>query len=342
MSEPRVQPRDVSESNYPASAPIREQLRFFLNYAVLAPSSHNTQPWLFSIGDDDVESYADRTSALAVVDPDDCELIMSCGAALFNLRTAFRHFGYACIVETFPKRGNPDLLAHIRPGDKRAAAAEEQLLFQAIPQRHTNRLPFEDRDVPELLLSELQSAAEAEGAWLHIVRGSDARNEVADLIAQGDYLQASDKRFRRELAAWLHPNRTQSRDGIPGYAFGVGDWASYVGPLMIRTFDWGKGQAAKDRQLATGSPVLAVVGTENDKPPDWLQAGQALERMVLRARAEGVWASFMNQPIEVPKLRPKLLDVMGRKGFPQLLVRMGYGPDVKGTPRRPVSEVLLS
>jgi hypothetical protein len=222
------------------------------------------------------------------------------------------------------------------------AAADEQLLFQAIPQRHTNRLPFEDRDVPELLLSELQAAAEAEGAWLHIVRGSDGRNEVADLIAQGDHLQASDKRFRRELAAWLHPNRTQSRDGIPGYAFGVGDWVSYVGPLMIRTFDWGKGQAAKDRQLATGSPVLAVVGTENDTPPDWLRAGQALERMVLRARAERVWASFMNQPIEVPELRPKLLNVMDRKGFPQLLVRMGYGPDVKGTPRRPVSEVLPS
>ncbi|MGA2632328.1 MAG: nitroreductase [Terriglobia bacterium] len=342
MSEPSVQPRDVSESNYPARAPIREQLRFLLNYAVLAPSSHNTQPWLFSIGDNDVELYADRTRALAVVDPDDRELIMSCGAALFNLRIALRHFGYTCIIESFPKRGHPDLLAQIRPGDKRVAAADEQLLFQAIPQRHTNRLPFEDRDVPELLLSELQAAAEAEGAWLHIVRGSDGRNEVADLIAQGDHLQASDKRFRRELAAWLHPNRTQSRDGIPGYAFGVGDWVSYVGPLMIRTFDWGKGQAAKDRQLATGSPVLAVVGTENDTPPDWLRAGQALERMVLRARAERVWASFMNQPIEVPELRPKLLNVMDRKGFPQLLVRMGYGPDVKGTPRRPVSEVLPS
>ena len=342
MSEPALHPRDVSESEYPADAPIREKLRFLLNYAVLAPSSHNTQPWLFSITDDEVEFYADRTRALAVVDPDDRELIISCGAALFNLRIALRHFGYTGVVETFPKRNHPDLLARIRPGEKHAATAEEDLLFQAIPQRHTNRLPFEDRKVPELLLSELQAAAEVEGGWLHIVRDGNARNEVADLIAQGDRLQASDKRFRRELAAWLHPNRSQSRDGIPGYAFGMGDWVSYVGPLMIRTFDWGKGQAAKDRQLATGSPVLAVVGTENDGPPDWLRAGWALERILLRARDEGVWASFMNQPIEVSELRPKLLDVMGRKGFPQLLLRMGYGPDAKGTPRRPVSEVLLS
>jgi integrase len=104
----------------------------------------------------------------------------------------------------------------------------------------------------------------------------------------------------------------------------------------------GKGQTARDCKLATGSPVLAVVGTENDTPPDCLRGGQALERMVLRARAEGVWASFMNQPIEVPELRPKLLDVMGRKGFPPLLVRMGCGPDVKGTPLRPVNGVLLS
>lgn len=342
MSESIMQSRHVSESDCPSRAPIREQLRFLLNYAVLAPSSHNTQPWLFSIGGDDVELYADRTRALAVVDPDDRELIMSCGAALFNLRIALRHFGYTYIMETIPKLGHPDFLARIRSGDKRVGTAEEQLLFQAIPQRHTNRLPFEDRDVPELLLSELQAAAEAEGAWLHVIRGSNARNEVAYLIAQGDHLQASDKRFRRELAAWLHPNRSQSRDGIPGHAFGLGDWRSYVGPLMIRTFDWGEGQAAKDRQLAAGSPVLAVVGTEDDTPPDWLRAGQALERVVLWARAEGLRASFMNQPIEVPEMRPKLLDLIGRKGFPQLLLRMGYGRDVKGTPRRPVSEVLLS
>ncbi len=113
---------------------------------------------------------------------------------------------------------------------------------------------------------------------------------------------------------------------------------SLAGPFVIRTFDTGKGQAAKDSQLAEGSPVLAVLGTEDDTPPEWLAAGQALARVLLRARAEGVWASFLNQPIEVPELRPRLRDAIGQSGFPQLLLRMGYGPEVRPTPRRPAEE----
>ena len=40
------------------------------------------------------------------------------------------------------------------------------------------------------------------------------------------------------------------------------------------------------------------------------------------------------------KLRPRLLAVLGRTDQPQLVLRMGYGTEVKPTPRRPVSEVL--
>jgi hypothetical protein len=127
---------------------------------------------------------------------------------------------------------------------------------------------------------------------------------------------------------------------MPGYAFGFGDLMSLAGPLKIRTFDWGNGQAARDQQLAQGSPVLPVSGTDGDSPTGWLAAGQALSHVLLRARAEGVWASFLNQPIEVPELRPRLSALLDQPGFPQLLMRLGYGPEVQATPRRRVDEVL--
>jgi hypothetical protein len=49
---------------------------------------------------------------------------------------------------------------------------------------------------------------------------------------------------------------------------------------------------------------LAILGTDGDTLPDWLSVGQALARMLLRARAEDIWASFLNQPIVVSELRP--------------------------------------
>ena len=74
---------------------------------------------------------------------------------------------------------------------------------------------------------------------------------------------------------------------------------------------------------------------------DWLEGGVALSRMLLIAQTKNVWSSFLNQPIEVPELRPKVQELLKEeKGFPQIMLRMGYGKDVKPTPRRPVYEVL--
>jgi nitroreductase len=333
-------PWKVSDDIFPRSGEAEEKLRFLLNYAVLAPSGHNTQPWLFRVRNGEVDLYADRTRGLPVVDPEDRALVISCGAALFNLRVAVRHFGYAGEVQNSPDPDEPDLLARVRLGPEQEATEEEELLFEVLKERHSNREPFEVRQVPGRILSALQAAAWEEGAWFHLVQDKAAKHTLAELIAEGDRIQLADKRFRRELASWVHPNRTKSRDGIPGYAFGFGDVMSLAGPFVIRTFDTGKGQAAKDRQLAEGSPVLAVLGTEGDAPSDWLAAGQVLARILLRARAEGIWASFLNQPIEVSELRPRVRETVGEAGFPQLLLRMGYGQEVRPTPRRAIEEVL--
>ena len=324
----------------PRSGEAEERLRFLLNYAVLAPSGHNTQAWLFRVGNGEVDLYADRTRGLPVVDPEDRALVISCGAALFYLRVAIGHFGYAGEVQTFPDPDDQDLLARVLLGLEQEATEEEESLFRVLKERRSNRGPFEARQVPGRILSALQAAAWEEGAWLHLVQDEVAKHALAELIAEGDRIQLADKRFRRELASWVHPNRTKSRDGIPSYAFGFGDLMSLAGPFVIRTFDTGKGQAAKDRQLAEGSPVLAVLGTEGDAPADWLAAGQALARILLRARAEGVWASFLNQPIEVLELRPWVRETVGEEGLPQLLLRMGYGHEVRPTPRRAIEEVL--
>ncbi len=65
------------------------------------------------------------------------------------------------------------------------------------------------------------------------------------------------------------------------------------------------------------------------------------EELALLACAEGVQASFVNQPIEVPPLRAWLSQLVGGKAFPQLVIRTGYGPPAPPTPRRSGQEVLL-
>jgi hypothetical protein len=283
--EPEFEAWNISETRFPKEGTIYDKLKFFLNYAILASSSHNTQPWLFKIVNDTIELYADRTRALPVVDPEDRELTISCGAALSHLQIAIRYFGYAYKLDLLPKsfdKGSEDLLAHISidndsGGDssRNEPTNEEYLLFQAITKRRTNRLKFEDKEVQQSLLSKLQQSVITKQAdrttttWLHIVKeDDDEKNSLADLITEGDRIQMSDKHFRRELASWIHSNRSHSKDGIPGYSFGISNIMSFMGPFVIRTFDAGKGKAAKDRDLVRGSPVLTVLGSNSDEPID--------------------------------------------------------------------------
>jgi len=330
------------EEDFPTCGLPVEKWKFLLAYAILAPSSHNSQPWLFHIHDSVVELHADLSRACRKVDPQDRELIMSCGCALFHLRVAMRHFGCLGIVEIMPRGGQGNLLARISLGEQLEASPENAILFHAIPKRRTNRQPFRSIPLPPYLQTVLQVAAEKESATLTFASDDDVKRQMADLIAEGDRRQWANKAFRGELAKWVHASHSKRRDGIPGFACGVSSLMPYLGPLVVRTFDMGAGQAASNHELATGSPGLAVLSTDADTTRDWLAAGEALARVLLRARAENVWGSFLNQPIEVPSLRMNIPHIIGRPGFPHAVLRFGFADDIKPTPRREVENVLLS
>ena len=75
-----------------------------LRAAVRAPSLHNTQPWAFGFGDRHVELYADSSRHLPRADSTGRSLLVSCGAALFNLRVAAAHLGMHPRVRSCPTR----------------------------------------------------------------------------------------------------------------------------------------------------------------------------------------------------------------------------------------------
>jgi len=312
----------------------RELASSLIGAAVLAPSSHNTQPWVFRVHGPCIDLLADRTRALPVNDPDDRELTISCAAALFNLRVAAAHAQLACTQKASPEPADPDCLATLELAPATAPDAPLAVLFQAVAARRTYRRTFADRPVAPGVLDALAEAVTQEGAWLHFLDGRSQRQQAAELIAEGDEMQWADPAWRRELAAWMHPRHRGDGLAMPGLALPIAQ-------AVVRTFEMGYGVAARDIQLADASPVLAVLGTPGDALADWMAAGQALQRLLLTARLHGLQASFLNQPIEMAPLRPKLRQVTGRSGFAQLLLRLGHADgEVPAAPRRPLQEVI--
>ncbi|WP_137178840.1 Acg family FMN-binding oxidoreductase [Roseomonas sp. AR75] len=318
-----------------------DRLRFLLTYAVLAPSSHNTQPWRFRLhGGARLDLLADRERALPVVDPDDRELTISCGAALANLRCAAAALGEALEVAALPDPAEPDLLARITARGPCPPAARMARLLRAITARHTSRQAFEPEPVPATLREEAIAAAEQDGdTWLHWVESPAQRQAIARLVAEGDRVQMADPAFRQELARWIRSRHSGTQDGISAAGFGLPDLLSGGMALLLRRFDLGDGQAARDAALAEGAPALAVLATPGDTPRDWLAAGEALERMLLTLTAGGLSASYLNQAVEVPALRLRLAATVGA-AVPQLLLRIGRGERPSPSARRPVAAVL--
>ncbi len=316
-------------------------MRELLAAATLAPSSHNTQPWSFRVADAHVDVLADRTRALPVNDPDDRELVMSCGCALFNLRAAAAARGLDAVVHERCDIRDPDRLARVelRPAadagpDAAAERSRLAALADAIERRRTVRHRFTDGSVRGDAIGRLEQAAAAEGGWLAPVPGETERVRIAAMVGEGDGIQWANPSWRRELAAWMHPRRRG--DGLTVPAF-----AGPAARMVVRTFDMGGGVAAHDRHLAEGSPFIAILGSDGDDEADRLRAGQALERVLLTVTAEGLQASYLNQPVQVPALRKQLRELVGG-GFPQAILRVGRmdGDLPSAPPRRPVEAVL--
>ncbi|MBI2687698.1 MAG: nitroreductase family protein [Acidobacteria bacterium] len=317
----------------PSPVQLDNAMVTIIEAAMRAPSSHNTQPWRFRVDDFGVHLYADRTRALPVNDPFDRELTMSCACVLFHIRVAAAAQGIASDVFVLPNPADPDHLATVKlhRGDYSVTDAS---LIAAIAARHTYRKAFEPQQIPEATLDKLCAAAAQEGAWLAILSGEQVRHDTAALVAEGDAIHWANPSWRRELAAWMHPRRQGDGLTIP--------WlAAPFAQMIVRTFDRGDGIGAKDRQIADDSPLLAVLGTTADETEDWMSAGQALARVLLLAAHHDIQASFLNQPVQISELRPKLQSLVGHPGYPQIVLRMGYvAGKLPITPRRPLHEVV--
>jgi nitroreductase len=311
-------------------------IRQLITAAVAAPSVHNTQPWLFRIDDDRVHVLADVSRRLTEQDPDARALLMSCGAAVLNLSLAAQHHGHTSDVTLFPSAGDPWHVATVDLQGRRRPTAIVDELFAAIPHRHTNRMPYEDRPVPSAVLDALAEAARQEGADFYVVNEPSERRRLVDLIHDGE--AAQDPKVIAETKRWtaVEPSRS---DGIP---------AGALGPIPKdpatphRDFAVGRSITGRGLALFEHDPTLAVLTTRHDHQLDWVVAGQALQHVLLAATVEGLVASFANQPLEAPQLRWLVRDPDQAIGFPQMLFRIGYAPPAPATPRRPIEDVIVS
>ncbi|MEY9968394.1 hypothetical protein ABIA33_006478 [Streptacidiphilus sp. MAP12-16] len=310
-----------------------------LSAAAAAPSILNTQPWRFQVEPHSrtVEVFAAQERSLPVSDPQGRALCLSVGAAVFNLEVAVAHLGWDPVLHLLPRASDPDLLAEVRlAGPLRTPVDRGPDLYEAIGRRHSSRLPYSGEPVPPAVLKDLVEAAHSEGAELYLPGETESTRLLA-LTADAELRRTGDRTRTEEARSWLKDSN-EGPYGIPYAALGPRDAQARVPMRDFTALERGR---ATPSQRFEDHPRLLLLATSTDHQADWLRAGQALQRILLLLTAHGLRASMLYQAMEWPDLRWLLRDPStSGASQPQMLLRIGYGPEGPATPRRPARELL--
>ncbi len=312
----------------------QQTLETLLTAAVAAPSGHNSQPWLFTVGTDAIVLRPDFSRALPVVDPEHRELFISLGCALENLCLQASTLQLA---PTVSQGADGTITVQLAP-----AATVPDPLAEAIFRRQSNRGLYDGRRIPAEQLVPLLYAPV--GITINAYeRDSPEFTRLAAAVQQGNTAQLDDPAFRAELLSWIRFNEAHSlahRDGLSNAVLGAPNLPRWLARLIVGAMLNPRRQNRVDGRHLAHSSHLLLLSTSGDDRTAWIAAGRALQRLLLGLSAAGLAAAYLNQPCEMPPLRAQLRAELVPEGFPQILLRIGYGQNQAYSLRRPVAAMV--
>lgn len=325
-----------------------EIARFVASVAVQAPSVHNTQPWRFHHGEQEISITANNERQLRVADPHGREMMISCGAALFNMRVALRYLGLVPKVRVLPDHDLPNLVARVTWDQQVPALGYEKELYEQIARRRTHRGGFDVTPLPDTLLAALPQQAAKEGAALSLLTGDrqQARQRaaaVAAVVEAGDYALRINSERAKEEARWAPGPGSHRQDGVPPTAYPAQPErmeADFRSRDFAHGHGWGLPPGGQEPVLRSAG-VVGLLTTSVDQAADWIHAGQALQRVLLVASSYNVAAALHSQPLEIPLLRDFMRIHLTDRAYPQMVLRLGATSKKGVSVRRPVDEVLF-
>ena len=324
---------DLSPQEFPRTASIEKQLQFLLRYAILAPSTKNSQPWRFVVEGNQVLLIAALERGQPVADPKNRELYISVGCALENLLVAAEQFGFHYGVNYLPE-GRPELAAavHFAPGGgpspERAA-----ITLEAMVARHNDNSVYRRLAIPETAKDQLQRCCVERDLRLDLTGNHRFLGWIEELTLQADRAEFANPAFRKELGYWIG-------QGV----FGTPQPLARLSGFAVTRMDLGEPVARQDREIVESATLLGVISAVNDSHLTHLRAGQLFELLWLTATALGINVHPMSQTMRSPAIRRAVGALLHTQDWiPQHLFRVGYSSregEVRHTPRRPLGDVI--
>ncbi len=320
---------------------LSPSIRELLEYARLAPSVHNAQPWRFIVRDDTVSLAIAPSRALDSADPTGRESWISFGICLEAMLQAAKGLGMEAKVIEIQEETLDNVIATVQITPD--SFEKQPAILNALQNRQTYREKMIPTEIPKTLLENCQQAVkDLEGVDVFLMQDKTSIQHVGNFTFKAMSLALGSPDFRRELYHFVHYNWSPSRIGMHGYTLGEGMLGSVFGKLSIRL---GLGLSLKahhDQQRINDASALVFIGTSGDVPSFWLRAGQAYLRVALQITQSGLAQGTLAAPIEAASFHEDIEAMLHTSMRLQTMLRIGKAThSVRSSPRLEVDELTL-
>jgi hypothetical protein len=250
-------------------------------------------------------------------------LLISCGAALHDLGVALAAAGWRFAVER--PAGEP--LAVVRPTGRTDATPEALRRFQASLVRRTDRRVSTTDPVSAAAIAAVECAVQDAGARLHVVRPSQ-RLALASAVGHAQRIEHGDPAQHAEFSQWVGGTRDEG-SGVPDAVI-----PRERPHTTVPERDFGRSGELEVGAGHDTAAIYAIVYGDDDRPVDWLRAGEALNAAWLTATTLGLTLLPYSAPTEVPATRETLRRMLSGVGYPYLALRLGHADPAHAEPPR--------
>jgi hypothetical protein len=319
-----------------------EVLKRAVLLACRAPSVHNSQPWRW-VAEEPSEKgtlhlFVDRRRTVPATDQSGRQAILSCGAVLDHLRIAMTAAQHQTSITRFPKPNDPRHLATVEfsPSDHVTEAQRKRV--HAMLQRRTDRLPFGPPVDWDRFEPVLRSTFDEDVAMLDVL-SDDQRPCLVEASQLSEALRRDDPSYHVELQWWT--SSFALTQGMPPTALLSVSERRRVD--IARDFPIRSHQDRRPEMDADWSKIL-VLSTPDDTRADVLRCGEVLSTVLVECTMAGMATCTLTHLIESRESRDIVAGLIGQRGEPQVLIRVGTAPPMESppapTPRRPLDSVL--
>jgi hypothetical protein len=258
--------------------------------------------------------------------------LMSCGAAVTNLRLAIRSTGWNTTLEFVTRPSGSDVLAVARADRYREPTVGQLAQYHAIDHVDHERRAPRPRPTDPLVARRLTTAQWCPGVRLHALADPRDAAVLATLVAHAGRYAEGPEGLIEEIAAWTGASArggaTAVRAGAsvdPAVSGTEPSAGPYPGPLGRSPAGSSVGSHLSALCAAAAriaSEQVFLVLTEGDGRVDQMLAGCAVQSARLAAHGMGVVATPVLALLHQAEVRAALLETLGLAGVPQALLRV--------------------